>query len=413
MDQRFKQANNEKRLETIQYELSHIGRDVLQNLFPYVICYPLSYMLLKQSIGDTQELSRINQSLSGNVTSEMGLEIGDLADLIRPYPDLKAYLEQADDKTFYDGLQGVDGVEKFKEAFTEFLEKHGHRCPGEIDLTKPRWREAPTQLVPAILGHMRSVQPGEHRRKFTQGEKEANEAIERILNQAGSNGLKRRWLMRLITVCRNAGGLREHPKYFLTRILDECKKAILSEAEKLVEKGVLQNREEAFFLTMDELILLSKGTFQQDVMKLIKERKEAYEWHQTLTPPKVMTSEGECITSSRTIDNLPEGALVGVPASAGVAEGIARVVLKPEEARLQEGEILVAPHTDPGWTPLFQSAKALVIEVGGLMTHGSVVAREYGIPAVVGVDQATKQIQDGQKIRVDGNQGVVEILDDH
>jgi rifampicin phosphotransferase len=412
INQSFQRASGDNRLETIRYELNHLGKDVLKNLFSYVICYPLSYLLLKQSIGDTRDLYEINKSLSGNVTSQMGLEIGDLADLVREHPELQDYLEQAEDKTFYDGLEQVDGGEKFKKAFVGFMEKYGHRCPGEIDLTKPRWREAPTQLVPAILGHMRSVKPGEHRQKFAQGEKEANEAIGRILNQAASNGLKRKWLKRLITVCRNAGGLREHPKYFLTRLLDECKKAILSEAEQLVEKGVLEKKDDVFFLTLDELILLLQGTFRQDVKKLIEERKEAYERHQTLTPPQVMTSEGECITGSRATENLPEGALAGVPASAGVAEGFARVVFKPEEARLHEGEILVAPHTDPGWTPLFQSAKAVVTEVGGLMTHGSVVAREYGIPAVVGVDQATKRIQDGQRIRVDGNQGIVEILDD-
>jgi pyruvate,water dikinase len=150
----------------------------------------------------------------------------------------------------------------------------------------------------------------------------------------------------------------------------------------------------------------------QDVFSLVADRKEKYEWHQTLRPPKVMTSEGEIVTGSPKKGDFPEGALVGTPASAGVVEGKARIVLKPEEAHLNEGEILVAPHTDPGWTPLFQSAKALVTEVGGLMTHGSVVAREYGIPAVVGVYDATKKIKDGQMIRVDGNQGFVEILSD-
>jgi len=186
----------------------------------------------------------------------------------------------------------------------------------------------------------------------------------------------------------------------------------MAEAEELVKKGVLQQAEDIYFLTLDELIQIVKGEFAKDVPLLVADRKENYQWHKTLKPPRVMTSEGEIVTALPKKGAFPAGTLVGSPVSAGVAEGKARIVLKPEEAFLNEGEILVAPHTDPGWTPLFQSAKALVTEVGGLMTHGSVVAREYGIPAVVGVDEATRRIKDGQRIRVDGNRGFVEFLSD-
>ncbi|MBN2909565.1 phosphoenolpyruvate synthase [Polycladomyces sp. WAk] len=405
-----------ERLEAVQRQLGHLGKDVLQNLFPYVICFPISFLLLKKTLirwmGDDKELYQLNKSLPGNITSEMGLQIGDLADLVRELPEVEEYLKHAKDQTFHEGLLNVHGGERFQRAFDDFIAKYGHRCPGEIDLTRPRWREAPTQLVPAILGHMRSVKPKEHRQKFILGEQEALEAARRMMDHAGRSGLKSKWLQRLIEVYRHMGGIREHPKYLLTLILDECKKAIVAEAEELVKKGVLHQTEDVFFLTLDELIQLSKGEFQQNASSLVAERKEEYQWHQTLKPPRVMTSEGEIVTGSPRKDEFPEGALVGTPASAGVIEGKARIVLKPENAHLNEGEILIAPHTDPGWTPLFQSAKALVTEVGGLMTHGSVVAREYGIPAVVGVDDATKKIKDGQMIRVDGNQGFVEILRD-
>jgi phosphoenolpyruvate synthase/pyruvate phosphate dikinase len=402
-----------KRLETVQYQLSILGKSVfLQNLLPYVICFPISFIMLKKALGDVKELYQLNKSLPGNITSEMGLQIGDLADLVRELPEVEEYLKHANDQTFYEGLLHVRGGERFTRAFEVFIAKYGHRCPGEIDVTRPRWREAPTLLVPAILGHMRSVKPGEHRQKFVQGEQEAQEAAQRILDHVRRSGLKSKWIKRLMEVYRHMGGLREHPKYLLTLILDECKKAIMAEAEELAKKGVLQQTEDVFFFTLDELIQLSKGEFKQDVSSLVAKRKEKYEWHQTLRPPKVMTSEGEIVTGSPRKGDFPKGALVGTPASAGVVEGKARIVFKPEEAHLNEGEILVAPHTDPGWTPLFQSAKALVTEVGGLMTHGSVVAREYGIPAVVGVDDATKKIKDGQMIRVDGNQGFVEILRD-
>ncbi|PTX59963.1 phosphoenolpyruvate synthase [Melghirimyces profundicolus] len=405
-----------ERLEAVQHQLSTFGKAMLQNIFPYVICFPISFLLLKRAlirwIGDDQKLHPLNKSLPGNITSEMGLQIGDLADLVRELPEVKEYLKHANDHTFYEGLFNVHGGERFKRAFEDFISRYGHRCPGEIDLTRPRWREAPTQLVPAILGHMRSVKPGEHRQKFIQGEQEAREAAQRILHQVGPRGLKFRRLQRLIDVYRHLGGLREHPKYLLTLILDECKKAITAEVEELVKKGILQQAEDVFFLTLDELIQLAKGEFPHDVSSLVTKRKEKYERHQSLNPPRVMTSEGEIVTGSRRKGEFPEGSLVGSPVSSGVVEGKARIILKPEEAHLNEGEILVAPHTDPGWTPLFQSAKALVTEVGGLMTHGAVVAREYGIPAVVGVNDATRKIMDGHIIRVDGNRGFVEILSD-
>ncbi|MEC1263118.1 PEP-utilizing enzyme, partial [Bacillus swezeyi] len=145
--------------------------------------------------------------------------------------------------------------------------------------------------------------------------------------------------------------------------------------------------------------------------EVIKERKAEYEHYEKLTPPRLMTSEGEVITGEYGRENLPEGALAGIPVSSGVIEGRARVILKLEEADIEEGDILVTPFTDPSWTPLFVSIKGLVTEVGGLMTHGAVIAREYGLPAVVGVENATKDIKDGQKIRINGSEGYIEILE--
>lgn len=404
-----------ERLEAVKHQLSNV-QDVLRTIMPNALTFFVASALLKKALirlmGNDSELHILNRSLPGNITSEMGLEIGDLADLLRELPEVAAYLETADDRTFYEGLATVPEGERFKQAFENFIAKYGTRCPGEIDITRPRWREAPTLLVPAILGHMRSVKPGEHRQKFLQGEREAEEAMQRVMHRVENSRFKSKRIKRLIEVFRYMGGLREHHKYLATLILDECKKAIIAEAKDLVNKGVLQQAEDVYYFTLDELTRLAKGEFDKDVSTLVADRKEKYEWHKTLKPPRVMTSEGEIVTGDPKTGNFPEGSLVGSPVSAGVIEGKARIVLTPEKAFLHEGEILVAPHTDPGWTPLFQSAKALVTEVGGLMTHGAVVAREYGIPAVVGIDEATKKIQDGQRIRVNGDQGFVEFLSD-
>lgn len=405
-----------ERLEAVQAQLSRLMKDIFQNMIPFVLPSMITSVMLKKALirwmGDDQPIHTLNKSLPGNVTSEMGLTIGDLADHVRNAPEVEAYLKQATDASFYEGLSTLPGGEAFKKAFADFIAKYGSRCPGEIDITNSRWREAPTQLVSAILGHKRSVKPGEHRQKYQRGAQEAQAAAQAILEHVKGNRFRSKLARRMIDVYRHLGGLREHHKYLMTIILDECKQAILAEGKALVEKGVLTQVEDVDYLTLEELIQLIKGKEKPDLLSLIAKRKEAYQWQQTLNPPRVMTSEGERITSAPLNENVPDGALIGSPVSAGVVEGNARIVLKPEEARLHEGDILVAPHTDPGWTPLFQSAKALITEVGGLMTHGSVVAREYGIPAVVGVDDATKIIKDGQRIRVDGDRGIVEILGD-
>jgi pyruvate,water dikinase len=289
------------------------------------------------------------------------------------------------------------------------------RCPGEIDLTQTRWSENPVSLFPAIVGHIDSTEPGEHRKKFRQGELDREEATQQILaliKQKPFGFIKGKIMARMLKVFTTTMALREHPKYMIIQCFWIYKKFILEEASQLVAKGVLNQKEDVYYLRLSELISFLEGTFKEDVQALITKRREEYENHRTLTPPRVMTSEGEVIKGINKAENLPEGALPGTPVSSGVVEGRAKVVVKPEEGKLEKGDILIAPFTDPGWTPLFISAKGLVMEVGGLMTHGAVVAREYGIPAVVGVENATKLIKDGQRVRVHGDLGYVEVIDD-
>jgi pyruvate,water dikinase len=362
-------------------------------------------------MGSDEAIQTLSQSFDGNISSEMGLEIGDLADLLRDLPDVVTYLQTAKDDTFFEELDKVSGGDQFHQAFGVFIHKFGRRCPGEIDITRPRWREKPTLLISPILGHMRSVKQGEHRRKFIKGAEDARATESQILSCLKGNPIKYHMMKRMISLYRNLGALREHHKYFLITILDECKKVIMEQADILVENGWLAEKEDVYYLSLSELIQVARADGLEGLPQMMKERKEAYQAQQKLQPPRVMTSEGEIITPVGREGNFPQNALIGTPVSAGVVKGKARIVRKPEEAQLHEGEILVAPFTDPGWTPLFQSAIALVTEVGGLMTHGSVVAREYGIPAVVGVDDATKIIKDGQMIQVDGTQGYVKILE--
>jgi pyruvate,water dikinase len=228
--------------------------------------------------------------------------------------------------------------------------------------------------------------------------------------------LTRPLVRRLVRMCRQNIAIREHPKFLLIQWLALMKRVTLECAEMLVHQGRLRAADDVFFLTMPELAQAmqpapaSGAGNAASFDALVESRKEEYQHNRKLTPPRVMTSEGEIVTKKHAGDHLPANAFAGSAASPGIAEGRAKVVLDPSTAILEAGEILVAPFTDPGWTPLFINAKGLVMEVGGLMTHGSVVAREYGIPAVVNVPDATKTIQNGQMIRVNGDEGFVEIL---
>src|SRR5690625_2126969 len=211
----------------------------------------------------------------------------------------------------------------------------------------------------------------------------------------------------MISLIRNFSGYREYPKYVMINHYFIYKQALLKEAELLVQSNVIQ-KEDIYYLTFEELH--EAVTTNQLDYKIISERKNAYRLYEKLTPPRVITSDGEIIAGEYKREELPENAIAGLAVSSGVIEGRARVILDMGEADLEEGDILVTSFTDPSWTPLFVSIKGLITEVGGLMTHGAVIAREYGLPAVVGVENATKIIRNGQRIRVNGTDGYIEIL---
>ena len=285
------------------------------------------------------------------------------------------------------------------------------RCAGEIDITRPRWSERPSTLVPLILGNVRNFEPGAGKRLFEEGRRGA-EAKERDvltrLRALPDGERKAEEAKRLIDRVRTFSGYREYPKYGMVSRYFLYKLALLAEAGRLVQADVLGDREDIFYLTFQEFHDVARASRSDG--QLISQRKDAFRSYQALTPPRVLTSDGEAITGTYRRDDLPAGALTGLPVSAGTVEGRARVVLDMADADLVAGDILVTAYTDPSWTPAFVAIKGLVTEVGGLMTHGAVIAREYGLPAVVGVEDATRIIRDGQRIRLNGTDGYIEIL---
>src|SRR5438876_1633441 len=361
-------------------------------------------------LGEKNAADTLTHSAPHNVTSEMGLALLGVADVIRPHPEVVAFLQRVDDDGFLDELPALAGGGEARNAIRGFLDMYGMRCVGEIDITRPRWSERPTTLVPVILGNIKNFEPGAGEQRFEQGRQEAwakeQELLER-LRTLPKGEQKAEEVKRKIDRVRTFIGYREYPKYGMVSRYFVYKQALLEEAGRLVQAHV-REKEDIFYLRFQELHDVVRTNHVDD--QLISQRKDAFRSYQALTPPRVLTSDGEGITGAYRRDDLPAGALVGLAVSAGTIEGRARVILDMAEADLEPGDILVTAYTDPSWTPLFVAIKGLVTEVGGLMTHGAVIAREYGLPAVVGVEHATRLIRDGQRIRVHGTDGYVEIL---
>jgi rifampicin phosphotransferase len=362
-------------------------------------------------LGEKNVADTLSQSVPNNITSEMGLALMDVADAIRPHHGVIEYLRRVKDDQFLEKLVTIDGGKEARESIEAFLTKYGMRCSGEIDISRARWSEKPEELIPMILTNIKNFEPHASQRKFEQGRLGAihkeQEVLERLkaLPDGEQKAIETK---KRIDIIRNFSGYREYPKYGMIHRYFVYKQAMLREAEQLVQHNVLNEKEDIFYLTFEEL---------RDVVRtheldegLIRERKADYTLYEKLTPPRVITSDGEVLTGEYKRDNLPAGAIVGLAVSSGVIEGRARVIVNMEDADLEEGDILITKFTDPSWTPLFVSIKGLVTEVGGLMTHGAVIAREYGLPAVVGVERATERIQDGQRIRVHGTEGYIEIV---
>ena len=361
---------------------------------------------LRLWLGERNAADALTQSVPHNVTSQMGLALLDVADAVRPYPGVVDFLRHVEDEAFLDDLETMAGGRAARDAIRSYLDRYGMRCVGEIDITRPRWSERPTTLVPLILANVRDFPPGAAARRFEQGRRKASEKEQEMLarlRELPDGARKAEDTRQMIDRVRMLIGYREYPKYGMVSRYYIYKQALLEEANRLVRSAVLREKDDIYYLTLQELDGVVRT--QQVDHDLISQRRAAFRSYQGLTPPRVLTSDGEVVAGAYRHRDLPTGALVGLPVSAGTIEGRARVVLDMAAADLEAGDILVTTYTDPSWSALFVAIAGLVTEVGGLMTHGSVIAREYGIPAVVGVEHATGLIRDGQRIRVHGGRG--------
>lgn len=403
-------AEPDKRLNDALKTLETLHKGFFQ-IMPYALAGFISMGLLRKIMGsrvDQAQLDAIERGLKGNVTTEMDLAIGDLSDVARKEPKVAAWLKNGQELTM-DGLYQLNSEDtiKFRSSFRDFLDQYGCRANSEIDISKKRWRDDPSSIFQVIRGNLTNEEAGHHRKHHQQLVTAGDAAANYII--AAAPWHTRFLVRRLIRTARALMALREHPKFLLIQALDEVRQIILEISSILVSRGNLATEDDVWFLTADEIVECLDWE-KEMLQNVVAQRKESHDISSKFRPPIVLTSEGECVNIHPHSELVPPGALPGLGVSSGVAEGIAKVVTDPTTVVLHSGEILVARCTDPGWTPLFINASAVVMEVGGYLTHGSVVSREYNLPAVTCIENATSILKTGMRLRVDGTNGYVEIL---
>jgi len=407
------------RLEALKFDLSRAIPTILPAVGPVVA----PGLVLMSRIGGWLErwlglpsnaVFQVLRGLPHNVTTEMDLRLWALVQAIRADAaarDTLLHMPVEEQAAAY--ARGALPATA-QQAIKQFLDKYGMRAVAEIDIGRPRWRDDPTPILQTIHGYLQlddlSHAPDA---LFAHGADEAARLAAEWTGQVRRTpfgAIRARLLGGAIDRMRRLIGLRESPKFYLISLLGTYRDALLAHARELAERGTLDQADDIFFLSLDQLGRFARGE-PLNLKALVAEQRAEYEHNRAnRRMPRLLLSTGETF-----YDGLSEAGasdLIGDPVSPGVVEGPVRVVHDPRGVRLAPGEILVCPATDPGWTPLFLTAGGLVMEVGGMITHGSVVAREYGIPAVVGVQAATTRLHTGQRVRVDGTQGRITILDE-
>ncbi|WP_347111088.1 PEP/pyruvate-binding domain-containing protein [Paenarthrobacter sp. S56] len=355
------------------------------------------------------ELQAVIRGLPNNVTTEMDLALWDLASKIRQDPQAVEFFATRTAADLADAYKAGGLPARSQSGVEKFLAVYGHRAVAEIDLGMPRWAEDPTHILGVLANYLR-LEPGAAApdQQFDGAASKAEEQVSRLVARARSKSPVHAMIVRAaLDRTRRFAGLRELPKYNLVLGLASARGQLLAIGAELAKGGLIDQAEDIFFLDFNDVELALAGTGLQP---LVAERREAYQLElRRRHIPRVLLSDGTEPEAAGLLgrpSGIP-GALSGSPASAGTVTAPARVIMDPVGAHLEPGEILVAPSTDPGWTPLFLTAGGLVMEMGGPNSHGAVVAREYGIPAVVGVPDATVRLRTGQVITVDGAAGTV------
>jgi len=372
--------------------------------------------LAKAAPGEHNAL-KLTRGLPYNVTTEMDLALWATAQKLRADVHAARLITEMEAEALADAYLGELLPQTAQRALSTFLAQYGMRGVAEIDIGRPRWRENPLPVFQTLKSYLQiddsKQAPDAVFRRGAAAAEAAVEPLARAVARTRGGWLKARLVRAAARRVREVAGLRESPKFLIVRLLGLLRAGLLENGQTLVAEGVLAQADDLFFLTLPELRALAAGE-SRSWQALVAARRERYAREQKRRQvPRLLLSDGHAFYDGMlpsADEKVEEEVLVGSAVSPGVVEGMVRVVLDPHGVQLAPGEILVCPGTDPAWTPLFLPAGGLVMEVGGLMTHGSVVAREYGIPAVAGVHEATTRLKTGQRVRVDGTAGRVEIV---
>jgi pyruvate,water dikinase len=349
--------------------------------------------------------------LGGMDSARAGIEIWKLANSAGENKKIReSLLTSPGYDEFREKVVGFTGSEEYLAQWDKFFREHGHHTRGEIEFINKRWSEDPGYILGIVKAYLESPPPDpmeEEERQAANRKKVIVETRKRL-----KNPLKRAVFNYLLINAQTGSLVRENVKGDAIKVIEVYRRALLETGRRMVERKLTESVDDIFFLEERELRkYLRYAKRSPRVLKMIDERKREREENEQITPPPVIMGDvADNVTDIDPMPNLKE--MKGLGVSAGLAKGRARVILHTEDGAVEPGEILVAPFTDPGWTPYFIPASGIVMDMGGLLSHGSIVAREYGIPAVVNINGATKIIKTGQMILVNGNKGVVIILDE-
>jgi rifampicin phosphotransferase len=403
---------------TVSKSIETIMPQILPLLGPSLISLSLLTKLAAQTDAGDHGIApmvlELTRGLPNNVTTEMDLALWEAAKAIHSDADSWNYFKStAPSSLAADYLNGALGGAA-QSAIAAFMDRYGMRGVGEIDLGSPRWREQPEPIMQTLQSYLQisdeSYAPDVVFRRGAQAAEDAIEKLATSARQQRGGWLRERLVRGAARRLRILMGVRESPKYYVIRVMGLARQELLSVGHEFETARMIERADDLFFLYISELEMLSKNE-SRDWKALIARRRAGYERElRRKQVPRVLVSDGRAFYEGLGSGAHTEDVMTGSPVSPGVAEGVVHVIFDPRSEQLAPGEILVCPGTDPAWTPLFMSAGGLITEVGGMMTHGSVVAREYGIPAVVGVHQATSRLTNGQRIRLDGTTGKILVL---
>jgi pyruvate,water dikinase len=381
-------------------------------MFYWMVYFPILEVVCKRWFPDEQSCAgRLLVGLSNMEDAEAGLDLWRLAVKVNDNPDLKELIQSnAEWDIVREGFVKSASGEEFLTDWSRFMKAHGHHCRGEIELYNRRWLETPDYVLSILRGYLNSMgktNPLENYKRLAAEREQLAQNCRRKL----TNPVKRVVFNHLLVRAQYGSAFRENIKSEVIKLVASMRSILLELGRKLAVGSLIGDSDDVFFLKLEELGRLARGQSKVDIRQIIAARQTEYKKWQSITPPSVIFGRFDPDTYVPADVNADANLLDGLAVSPGVVSGKARVILRSDtEQQVQAGEILIAPFTDPGWTPYFIPAAGIVMEQGGLLSHGAIIAREYGIPAVVNVGNATKIIKTGQTIQVDGDRGVVRIL---